>query len=296
MLGYNKIVEELSIDKAKKAIHKARQIIKEYFIKYKLKYAVFGKSMGLDSSVVGGLLAGIPQIKPLGVVIPIESDPKDAKIAKIVLDHFKIPYIAIDLTEIYQKIANKFYEKNSVSGQLLKIYGKIDKNLSHKISSRKRIALGNIKVRLRMVTLYHVAQLTGGIVIATGNCSEWWTGFWTLHGDVGDFYPIGEIFKGKELYVIAKVLGVPKESLEAEPADGLMITPKGIDEEQLGLPYEHLDKVIFNFLQNKSLKEIRKVTGLPEIKVKKVVKRIKATEFKRKLPFKISRGDLGLSD
>lgn len=288
-------MEELSLNKAREVIKKARSLIKRYFTKHGLKYAVFGKSMGLDSSVVAGLLAGIPEIKPLGVIIPIESDTKDAKIAKIVLDHFKIPYVTVDLTKIYTQISQRFYQKGSVSDQLLEIYGSKDKDLKKRAESRRRVALGNIKVRLRMITLYHLAQLTGGIVIGTGNYSEWWIGFWTLHGDVGDFYPILEIFKGKELYSIAKVLGVPKESLEAEPSDGLRVTPQGTDEEQLGLPYNQLDEVIINFLKDKSLSEIQKITGLPLDKVEKVVDRIKKTGFKRKLPIKITRKELGLN-
>lgn len=289
-------MEELSAEKAKKVIKKARQQIREYFSKHKLEYAIFGKSMGVDSSVVAGLLAGIPEIKPLGVIIPIESDPKDARIAKIVLNHFKIPYVTVDLTRIYAQISQEFYQRGSISDQLWEIYGSKDKNLKKRIESRRRVALGNIKVRLRMITLYHLAQLTGGIVIGTGNYSEWWTGFWTLHGDVGDFYPILEIFKGKELYSIAKTLGVPEESLEAEPSDGLMITPQGTDEEQLGLPYNQLDEVIINFLAKKSLPEIQQITGLPPTKINKAISRIKATEFKRKLPVKITRKDLGLND
>jgi len=70
-------------------IKKIRNEIKKYFQKNGLTYAVFGKSMGLDSSVIAGLLSDLSGISPIGVIMPIESDLKDEKIAKIVLKHFK---------------------------------------------------------------------------------------------------------------------------------------------------------------------------------------------------------------
>jgi NH3-dependent NAD+ synthetase len=51
-------------------------------------------------------------------------------------------------------------------------------------------ALENIKVRLRMITLYYIAPLTEGMVVSTGNLSEFWMGFWTLNRAVGDYSPI----------------------------------------------------------------------------------------------------------
>ena len=64
---------------------------------------------------------------------------------------------------------------------------------------------GNIRARLRMITLYTLAHELGGIVGSTDNFSELAAGFWTLHGDVRfwdsaphnkilqfHFFPIGQ--------------------------------------------------------------------------------------------------------
>ena len=287
------MVYKLQPKKAKKTIFYIRQAIKDYFQRYNLKYAIFGKSKGLDSSVVSGILSNIPGVKPIGVIMPCESDKDDEAIAKLVLAHFQIPYIKVDLTPAFLTIKKLFYQDEEIQKQILK---SIEKSqlpiLKKRFSDKEKYALGNIKARLRMITLYHIAQLTGGIVIGTSNFSEWMMGFWTLYGDVGDFYPLAEIYKGKELYSIAKALKVPKESLEVEPADGLGIS--STDQDQLGLPYDELDEIIFNYLLKKTPSQIQKATGLPLAKINKALQTIKNTDFKRKHPIKILRKDLGL--
>lgn len=271
---------------SKKIINLIRKKIQDYFKNNKKTYAVFGKSMGVDSSVVAGLLSNLQGIKPLGVIIPIESIKEDKLIANKVLDYYKIPKIEIDLTNEYRILVKKLYSKE-ILAKLAK-FAKFD--------NKKQKALGNIKARLRMITLYNIANLVDGIVIGTGNYSEWWQGFWTLHGDVGDFYPILELYKSKELYDIAKELKVPKASLKAVPSDGLGVTAKGTAEDQLGLPYSKLDEVTHHYLNKKTVAEIQKITGIAGEKIKDVIERIKSTDFKRKLPIKITRKELGLND
>ena len=287
------MVYKLQPKKAKKTIFYIRQAIKGYFQKYNLKYAIFGKSKGLDSSVVAGLLADIPGIKPIGVIMPCNSDKDDERIGSLVLNYYKIPNIKIDLTSAYQSIKKTFYNYSPLNEQIYKLAEKSQLPiLKKRFSDKEKYALGNIKARLRMITLYHIAQLTGGIVIGTSNFSEWMMGFWTLYGDVGDFYPLAEIYKGKELYSIAKALKVPKESLEVEPADGLGIS--STDQDQLGLPYDELDEIIFNYLLKKTPGQIQKATGLPLAKINQALQTIKNTDFKRKHPIKISSKDPGL--
>jgi len=282
---------------SEKIIYLIRQKILQYFKDNKKTYAVFGKSMGLDSSVVAGLLSNLPPIKPLGVIIPIESVKEDRLIANKVLDYYKIPKLEIDLTNEYRMLAKALFNNGLLITELKKILNDYnDADLVNKLESKKNLVLGNIKVRMRMITLYYIANLVDGVVMGTGNYSEWWTGFWTLHGDVGDFYPILEFYKGKELYNIGKELKVPLESLKAVPSDGLGVTAKGTDEDQLGLPYSELDEVIYHYLHKKTVAEIQKITGTAGEKIKDVIGRIKSTNFKRKLPIKITRKELGLND
>lgn len=285
-------MEKLSLSKANSVIKKIRQEIQAYFKKNNLQYAIFGKSMGLDSSVIAGLLSNIPGVKPIGVIMPCKSNPNDEQIAKIVLDFYKIPYLTIDLTNNYKTLKNNVLSKK-VKLNLLKIQKSYkDSKASKKLQNRLPFAKGGIKARLRMITLYNIAQVTQGVVIGTGNYSEWLTGFWFLHGDVGDYYPIIGLYKSTEVHSLARALKVPKESLNAIPSDGLQVTQKGTDEDQLGLPYDKLDQILQCIIANKNLKQTQKVTNLPKNEIKKVFLQFNNTQFKRKLPIIIKRKTL----
>jgi NH3-dependent NAD+ synthetase len=67
------------------------------------------------------------------------------------------------------------------------------------------IGLGNIKARLRMIYLYDLANYTSGLVMDTDNLTEHYLGFFTIHGDVCDFNPIGGLWK-HEVYELATYL------------------------------------------------------------------------------------------
>lgn len=287
---------------AQSAIDRIRQRLQAYFAEHGLQYAVFGKSEGLDSSVIAGLLSDLPGVQPVAVVMPIDSKPEVSEIAHEVLDHFAIPALDLDLLPSYDKLRAQYDGPNGLLNRLQAlpgIAGRVD------LSQRKPIADGNIKARLRMITLYHLAQLLNGAVISTDNYSEYWMGFWTLCGDVGDIAPIQQIFKGEELYTVAQVLGVPKRSLEAPPSDGLGITANSHDEEQLGLPYRELDQVIVALLQagfenlptenhDRLYNQIAQQQDLPLEKVRSIGERLRRTHFKRHWPVIFTREEIGL--
>ncbi len=111
----------LSENKANKIIKNIRARIIDYFKENEISYAVFGKSEGLDSSVIAGLLSGIEEIKPIGVIMPCESDPNAERIGGLVLDHFKIPRIRVDLTREFHSIMGLFYSADGIYDQLANI-------------------------------------------------------------------------------------------------------------------------------------------------------------------------------
>jgi nicotinamide-nucleotide amidase len=300
----------LDDEMAHRVIENLRKLIKLYFEENGLTYAIFGKSEGLDSSVIAGLLSDIEGVRPIGVMMPCESDPEAERIAKLVLDEFRIPSIRVDLTREFHFLKGHYYSSETY-GQLVEVlnaYG--DGDLVKSLPHKKARASGNMKARLRMITLYHVAQLLGGLVVSTDNLSELWMGFWTLNGDVGDLAPIQHIFKGIEEYTIAKALGVPAESLDAAPTDGLDVIPGGVDKDQLGLHYDELDRVIIALLQNKfdgtegcddasiqSLSEsLSEQLGLGSAEIAHVARQLRNTHYKRNWPRIFSRTEIGLPD
>jgi nicotinamide-nucleotide amidase len=145
-----------------------------------------------------------------------------------------------------------------------------------------KIRLGNLQARLRMIILYDLASKYKGIVLSTDNLSEYLTGFWTLHGDVGDYGLLQNVFKTEifNLLEFYKNNGTEQESIAAnaalglKPTDGLGISDG--DEAQLGCSYSVLDK---------SLEKYR-LTGELDDKIKD---RVIKTEYKRNNPESPSR-------
>ncbi len=88
----------------------------------------------------------------LAVSLPCNSISADFADAKLVADTFGVKFITIDLGETFKVL-----------------YGSIDKVFYSEITEESSI---NIKPRLRMTTLYAIAQSLGYLVIGTGNLSE----------------------------------------------------------------------------------------------------------------------------
>lgn len=99
----------------------------------------------------------------------------------------------------------------------------------------------NIPPRIRMATLYAVAQSNNGRVANTCNLSENWIGYSTRYGDdAGDFSPLS-FFTVQEVKAIGRYLGLPEKFVEKPPLDGLC---GKTDEDNLGFTYAVLDKYI----------------------------------------------------
>lgn len=72
-------------------------------------------------------------------------------------------------------------------------------------NGQTKVANGNIQARLRMMFLYNLASIHKGLVMSTDNQTEYQLGFWTIHGDVGDFDPLQDLWK-TEVYGLAEYL------------------------------------------------------------------------------------------
>lgn len=106
----------------------------------------------------------------------------------------------------------------------------------------QREALGNIKSRVRMVTLYYYANINGGIVVGTTNRTEYLVGYFTKFGDGAcDIEPIMHLLK-RDVRALSKELGVPDSIIAKEPSAGLWESQT--DESELGMSYDELDSII----------------------------------------------------
>lgn len=257
------------MDKLAKRI---RATMADYLEKSKLQSLVLGISGGIDSALCAALLKPVCEqfnIPLVGRSITIETNKEDEIARSIAVgEAFCHDFKHLDLTETFY--ANK---------KLLVDYD--DSQLS-------KLRQGNMKARMRMMVLYDLAQLHRGMVISTDNYTEYLTGFWTLHGDVGDYAPVQHLWK-TEIYSLSTFLlkeeneaqrAVLQSCIDATPVDGLGISQ--CDCEQLGVPnYFEADKIFTAyFLGDTSLRDHT------------LIKRYYASEFKRHNPGCISREDL----
>ncbi|QLH75255.1 MAG: NAD+ synthase [Methanomassiliicoccales archaeon] len=146
----------------------------------------------------------------------------------------------------------------------------------------RRELLGNVMARVRMIVLYHYARMENRLVMGTGNKSELLMGYFTKFGDGGcDHLPIGDLYK-TEVWELARKLGLPSSIIEKEPSAGLW--PGQTDEGEMGVRYEHLDRILAGIERGLPLEEISRRTGIDMTVVEMVWKKHLASVHKRKMP------------
>lgn len=184
---------------------------------------VIGISGGIDSAVVSKLCA-LTGRRTLLLSMPIHQTKAEYSRAvhhiQALKDEFThVESIEIDLSETFDSFESKM---------------PFDLVTNH-------LAMANSRARLRMTTLYAVAQANGGIVVGTGNkIEDFGIGFFTKYGDGGvDISPIGDL-KKTEVYQLASYLTIIPSIQEAKPTDGLFEDGRS-DEDQIGANYPELE-------------------------------------------------------
>jgi NAD+ synthase len=248
---------KLTAEQIKKVINNGAKALFNYCFENDIHYTVTGSSGGLDSAVTLGFANEAMKLArrknfpltSIGLILPCHSRPEAKKLGEEAIEKFNAEKIEINLSDAADFLEKNILEKQSINKKIKKILEETGgKKELNNLKYSTTIARGNIKVRLRMMLgTYHVARMTGGIVLSTDNFSEFLMGFWTICGDVGDFGIIQKIFKGLELYDIAKELSVPSGIIAARPDDGLGIGNG--DANQLGAEYPLIDEVMIRLIQ-----------------------------------------------
>ena len=234
----------------------------DYRDNYKIDNIVIGMSGGIDSALTAALFKEAGWTVT-GVTLPIHQNETETDRGVEACEALEIDHIQVDLSDMYD-----FYCKQNNS----------DKELSGKKESKAiKVRRGNIRARLRMLTLYNLANKLNGIVGSTDNFSELSAGFWTLHGDVGDVAPIQSLSKSWEVPALAEIMEVPTSIISATPTDGLGVDAG--DEAQFGFSYLQFDLVLFGLLSELET-AIQPSTDDLAI-VDKVKARIRSTGYKR---------------
>ena len=251
-------------------IEQVRDSIVDKLVNYKSQYnvdnVVIGMSGGIDSALTASLFKDAGY-NVTGVTLPIHQNPAETERGIEAVNALGLTHQHIDLTRAYDNL-NSFYSELDVSGN----------DTDRPTLMRK----GNIRARLRMITLYNLASKHKGFVASTDNFSELAAGFWTLHGDVGDVAPIQSLTKSWEVPAMAELQGVPKSTIEAVPTDGLGIANG--DEDQFGFSYLEFDIALFTLIKNLSLTNATEA----DLKIIESVKsRVRSTVYKRNNPYNL---------
>jgi NAD+ synthetase len=292
MIDYSKFVEG------------SRNFLKNYLITNKLKSCVIGISGGIDSTISCAIAS--PVCKELGIPLIGRSLPtgtnkqKECDVADLVGNAFCNDYKVVALDNPYLEIFSKLEQTEGSMTNLQK---------------------GNIKARLRMIYLRHLASIHKGVVLDNDNFTEWNLGFWTIAGDQFDVN-LGLHYLWKtEIYELANYLQIEcscnrqdycvsgigdkdgdikydaiHASIKLIPTDGNGVSNS--DCEQFGLDnYEQVDDVLKTMYYSNTTKEeyIRLIDSYNEQGVDKVMMLHQNTAYKRKeLPIKPTKEELGL--
>ena len=281
-MDYQKVFETMVQETAK------------YLTNSGLKTMVLGLSGGIDSTVTAAICHEVVKRNPeqgfkfIGVSLPCSTNSKDENdSAMLALKGFCTEYWVENLQKEYllmKATCEQHYEST-------------------------RVSQGNIKARLRMIYLYNIASVTKGMVMDTDNLTEHYLGFWTIHGDVADYNPIGGLWK-HEVYELCKYLYTNvfineneasnqalKSAYGITPTDGNGVEAGG-DMAQIapGHTYEDVDDILNTYLQAKdneqqlaqAMDRLNKAYGNET--VERVLARHRNSEFKRRrLPIAIER-------
>src|SRR5947208_11522201 len=190
-----------------------------------------GLSGGLDSADVARLAQLAAPGAVLGAVPPCHSDPQDEHDAALVAKHFSLATVRIDLAPAYDRlIADAQAALQRLPEQ------------TRRAPHAGRLPLANVKPRLRMTTVYFLANSLNYLVAGTGNRSELAIGYFTKHGDGGvDLLPIGGLLKS-EVRALARVLGVPAAIVDKAPSAGRWSGQS--DEAEMGVTYADLENYL----------------------------------------------------
>ena len=187
---------------------------------------VIGVSGGVDSALTSTLCAKTG-LRTIAISMPIKQNLSQHDLSLRHLDFLKKNFNNVEVQTI---------ELDSVFSSFQNTMKSHDSDL----------AFANSRSRLRMVTLYQVAQSNNGIVVGTGNkVEDFGVGFYTKYGDGGvDISPIADCTKS-DVWELAEEIGVIREIIDAEPTDGLWDDSRN-DENQLGLSYKQLEEAMIN--------------------------------------------------
>jgi NAD+ synthase len=255
----NRIIPKID---AQKTVEIIKNFIKSKIDESKSEGLVIGLSGGIDSSLVAYLCVNaIGNENIFGLVLPSETtSSEDIEDAITVADKLGIKYKTLHIDELIEPFPRMCPK-----------------------CSESALANGNLKARIRMMILYYHLNSMNRLVAGTGNRTELLVGYFTKYGDGGvDILPIGDLYK-TDVRKIAAYLEIPKNIIEKAPTAGLWTGQT--DEEELGMKYELLDKILYLMAdENLDIKEIAEKLEIPDNEVLRIKNKMETSKHKLSPP------------
>ncbi len=236
----------------------------EYFIREEIyragfRRAVVGVSGGVDSATTVTLCArALGPENVLALRMPYRtSNPANMEDALTVIEMLGVHHETVDITPMVEP--------------LFEITPDMDRR-------RK----GNVMARERMIVLYDRSAAFGGLVVGTGNKTEYLLGYTTLYGDAAcAIAPLADLYK-YQVRQLAAYLGVPKRIIEKPPSADLWVGQT--DEGELGFTYDEADQILHLLFDAHWTIEGVVALGFPEPLVRGVWDWARRNEYKRRPP------------
>ena len=235
------------------AIKNIRSELKTYLVDSNLKSVVLGVSGGIDSTLCALLAQPVCHdlnIPLIGRSLPSSSNSEGENTRAMVIgdlfcDNFKEVNISRQTDSLIHLVDEPYHNQD----ESWRLY-----------AEERAIQNGNVKARVRMIYLYDLASINQGVVLSTDNWTEYLLGFWTLHGDVGDYGMVQSLWK-TEVYEMSDwivkneltsdfVKEAVQEVINADATDGLGISKSDMDQIMPGWKgssragYAEVDKIL----------------------------------------------------
>jgi NAD+ synthase len=232
--------------------------------------AVIGLSGGIDSTLTAHLaVEALGADRVHGLVMPSEVNAADnMSDAERVAHDLDVAYDVVDIGPILDAFVEAFPEEGA------------DEHIE---TDPLRTAAGNVRVRIRAVLNYFVANAENRIVLGTGNRSEALTGYFTKYGDQAvDCNPIGNLYKQQVRQVAAHV-GVDDDLVTKTPSAEMWAGQT--DEAEMGLGYDTLDAILALHVDGPLSKSVTvRHLGVTPEQVDRVVDLYERSAHKRSMP------------
>ncbi len=250
------LLKEITNQNYAEIANKIENFLKDQVEQSKTNGVILGLSGGIDSAVITYLCSRAFKEKTLALVMPdTKISPKEeTQDALKIIEELGINYKLLDINLIAYEYS-KYLEPN-------------------------KLALGNLRARIRTNILYYYANSKNLLVIGSSDKSEFLIGYFTKFGDgASDITPIVSLYK-TQVRELARYLGVSDSIIKKKSSPNLW--PGHVAEEEIGVKYEEIDLILYCLIDKKlSVKETSQKADIEESTVEKIYQLYKTSEHKR---------------